>query len=194
MLIVFSFLSNGIKAQQLDSITLDTLQGYTSIQEALKEPDKVVKLVLRKNKLKVFPPEIFKFKNLQYLDLSKNSIKEIPAEIDTLKNLQVLMLSKNNLESLPKEIGSLINLRILNVNQNEIAELPPQIGDLENLEVLDLWDNNISDFPSQISYLKKLKMVDLRAILIDEEAQQHIQSLVPGTKIFFSPSCKCKTQ
>ena len=54
-------------AQLLDSLTLDTMQGHVSIQEALKNPDTVIKLVLRKQHLKTFPLEILQFKNLQYL-------------------------------------------------------------------------------------------------------------------------------
>ena len=34
--------------QLLDSLTLDTLTGFTNLQEALKNPDAVIKLVLRK--------------------------------------------------------------------------------------------------------------------------------------------------
>lgn len=194
ILIVLLFCSQAIKAQLLDSLALDSLKPYTTIQSALRAPDKVIKLVLRKNKLKAFPSEISRFKNLQYLDLSKNNIKEIPAWIDTLQSLQVLILSKNNIDVLPVQVCRLINLKILNISQNEIELLPDQIGDLENLEVLDMWDNNLGNFPEQMTKLKKLKMVDLRAILIDEEVQQHLQNLIPFAKIYFSPSCKCKTQ
>src|SRR4051812_46486990 len=76
-------LSSRISAQVglLDSIRLDTLSGFTSLEEALKHPEEVIKLELRKKKLKAFPPEIFQFTNLQYLDLSKNNITEIPAGI-----------------------------------------------------------------------------------------------------------------
>lgn len=181
-------------AQQADSLTLDTMAAFTSIQQAIKQPEKVVKLILRKQKLKEFPKEILLFKNLQYLDLTKNSIKELPHGIDSLHNLEVLILSKNDLEQLPKEIGRLKMLRNLNVNQNELTSLPPEIGNLDNLEFLDLWSNNIDTFPEQIGNLSKLKVMDLRVIMIDEEEQQHLQGLLPKTKIFFSPGCRCKTQ
>jgi Leucine-rich repeat (LRR) protein len=94
----------------LDSLTLDTLAPFTSIVEAMKSPEKVIKLELRKKKLKEFPKEIFQMKNLQYLDLSKNNITEVPAEIAELKDLQILILSKNSIETLPKEIGELKQL------------------------------------------------------------------------------------
>lgn len=180
------------RAQLLDSLTLDTMTAFTSLEEALKQPDKVIKLVLRKEKLSVFPQEILSFKNLQYLDLSKNRLKEIPEEIDSLKSLQVLILSKNDIETLPKEIGLLKSLRMLNVNQNELVSLPPQIGNLENLQYLDLWSNNISYFPEQMKYLKNLKVMDLRVILINTPDQKKIQEMLPHTRIYFSPSCNCQ--
>jgi hypothetical protein len=42
----------------MDSLTLDTLTGFTNLQEALKNPDAVTKLVLRRQHLKSFPKEI----------------------------------------------------------------------------------------------------------------------------------------
>lgn len=176
----------------LDSLTLDTLTAFTSISEAMKDPDKVIKLELKRKKLKQFPKEIFQFKNLQYLDLSKNSLTEIPAEIGELKNLQILILSKNEIETLPKEIGELKMLQYLNVNQNELSSLPPQIGSLVSLKNMDLWSNNVDKFPPEIKNLKNLLVLDLRVILIPDEEQQHLQDILPKTKIYFSPYCKCQ--
>lgn len=191
LLILLSFALQG-RAQLLDSLTLDTMTAFTTLEEAMKYPDKVIKLELRKEKLTEFPEEILKFRNLQYLDLTKNRLTEIPSSIDTLRDLQVLILSKNSIESLPKEIGRLKNLRTLNVNQNELVGLPPQIGNLENLQYLDLWSNNISYFPEQMRYLKNLKVMDLRVILINSPDQKKIQEMLPHTRIFFSPSCNCQ--
>lgn len=192
--VLLMLISSGISAQTqlLDSLTLDTLTSFTSLSEAMKDPDKVIKLELRKKHLKEFPKEIFMFKNLQYLDLSKNSIREIPGNIDSLKYLQILILSKNELETLPKEIGGLKMLQYLNVNQNELVSLPAQIGSLTNLKNLDLWSNNVDSFPPEMKYLKKLLVLDLRVILIPDAEQQRLQELLPKTKIYFSPYCKCQ--
>ncbi len=183
--------SNRISAQVGDSLATDTVI-YTSIEEALKNPDQVYKLELRKKKLKTFPLEIFKFKNLEYLDLAKNSIKELPVEIGNLSGLKSLNLSKNDLESLPAEIGKLTNLEYLNVNQNELYSLPREIGELVNLTKLDLWSNNIEKFPQELGYLKNLKVLDLRAILIPDEEQLRLREMLPGAKIHFDPYCKCQ--
>lgn len=175
----------------LDSLTLDTMKAFTSIEEAMRHPEQVIKLELRKKKLKEFPKEILQFKNLQYLDLSKNNIKELPAAIGQLSQLQYLALSKNDLEQLPAEIGELKNLYYLNVNQNSLDALPATIGKLDQLRNLDLWSNDIGKFPDEVKYMKSLRLLDLRVILIPDAEQERIQSLLPGAKIYFSPYCKC---
>jgi Leucine-rich repeat (LRR) protein len=189
-LIVFSLKTNA-QIQLLDSLTLDTLTAFTSIEEAIKHPELVIKLELRKKRLKKFPSEIFKFTNLQYLDISKNSIREIPSEIGELKNLQFFAVSRNGLEELPTQIGSLTNLFYLELNNNDLTSLPTEIGKLEKLKTLDLWSNDIDKFPTEIRNLKNLQLLDLRVIMIPDAEQARVQSLLPHTKIFFSPYCKC---
>jgi Leucine-rich repeat (LRR) protein len=193
LLILVSF-TNRLKAQNqlLDSLTLDTLTAYTNLEQALKDPKKVIKLVLRRDKLKTFPPEIFQLTSLQYLDLSKNDIKEIPYQIGTLKDLQYFAVAKNHLIELPSHIGDLANLYYLNANQNDLYGIPPEIGKLVKLRNLDLWDNNIGELPEEIKNCKALKIVDLRAIMIKDAEQTRIQLLLKHTKVHFSPYCNCQ--
>lgn len=194
LLLAFLWLGGlAASAQQLlDSVTIYRMEEITSLDSALKNPDAVVKLVLKKKHLKDFPAEIFKFKNLQYLDISKNSIKELPEGIGQLKNLQYLICSKTGLERIPKEIGQLKHLKYININQNELESLPPQFGSLESLEIADMWSNELADFPESMGQLKNLKVLDLRNILLSDEQQRYLQELMPKTKVFLSPSCKCK--
>ncbi len=182
---------NTVTTILLDSVSLAHAHTYTDLDSALKQPDKVYKLVLRKKKLKSFPKEIYQFKHLQYLDLSKNTIKELPEDIDTLQFLQYFACSKCNLSKVPKNIGNLKYLYYLNLNQNNIDSLPTELGSLQRLQVLDLWDNNLSYFPETLSKLTQLRKMDLRSILLNEQQQNYIQSLLPETKIYFSPPCKC---
>jgi len=175
----------------LDSVALATYQEYTDLSEAMKNPEDVVKLNLRKKKLKGFPMQVLKFRNLQYLDLSRNDIKELPDSLAALKNLQYLIVSRTGLESLPRNIGQLKNLKHLNVNQNEISVIPYSFGDLESLEVADLWSNNLEYFPESMSKLKNLRWMDLRNILIPQNHQENIQGMVPNATIYFSPPCNC---
>jgi Leucine-rich repeat (LRR) protein len=190
ILLFFSFVS--AKAQLLDSLSLDTLTAYTSIAEAMKEPDKVVKLVLRKQKLREVPKEVFLFKNLQYLDLAKNNIKIMPDSMGVLTQLQYLDMSRNVIEQLSGSMGKLTELFYLNLNNNEFSTLPPQMANLTKLRTLDMWSNNLDNFPEVLKGMTSLQVLDLRVILIPDDQQRYITSLFPHTKIYFSPSCTCK--
>lgn len=164
---------------------------YTSIEEALLNPDSVKYLSLKHNKLRKFPPEILLFKNIEILDLSKNKLDEIPEDIQKLTRLRELNVSNNNLTTLPVQIGSLTQLRKILAYQNNIALLPTTIGNLVNLELLDLWSNEIESFPQEISALKQLRFVDLRGIMLSDEQKQTIKSLLPNADIQFSMGCNC---
>ncbi len=189
--LIFFLQKTNAQNQLLDSLTLVTLTAFTSIDEAMKHPEQVIKLELRKKRFKKFPPEIFKFINLQYLDISKNNIEELPVEIGQLKDLQYFAISKNGLQEFPTQIGDLTNLIYLDANNNDLTSLPTEIGKLEKLKTLDLWSNDVDKFPTEIRNLKNLKLLDLRVIMIPDAEQARVQSLLPNTKIFFSPFCKC---
>jgi Leucine-rich repeat (LRR) protein len=188
---VLVFTKSSAQSQLLDSLTLDTLTAYTSIAEAIKNPEQVIKLELRKKRLKKFPLEILQFTNLQYLDLSRNDIEELPDEIGQLKNLQYFAISRNGLQELPTQIGQLTNLYYLEANNNDLTSLPMEIGKLEKLKNLDLWSNELDKFPTEIKNLKNLMLMDLRVIMIPDTEQARVQGLLPHTKIYFSPFCKC---
>ncbi len=191
ILILFMGSAAVTRAQLLDTVALEACPTYTNLAEALKDPDKVIKLSLRKKKYKEFPREIYQFKNLQWLDLSKNAIKELPDSVAEFKFLQFFSISKNGLERLPLNIGKLKNLKYINVNQNNLTRLPYTFGDLENLEFADLWSNSFDEFPESLKNLKKLRSMDLRNILIPKNIQQGLESVLPKAIIYFSPPCNC---
>jgi len=190
-IIVLTLFFYNIKAQLLDSVSLANLPQEISLDSAKKNPDAVVKLVLRKQKLKEFPVEIFKFKNLQHLDLSKNNFKYLPDSFNLLPQLQVLILSKCGLQKIPAHIGDLKNLKHININQNSIERIPYSFGLLENLEYADIWSNELEAWPESMKELKKLKWMDLRNILIPLDKQNELKNYLPHTQIEFSPPCKC---
>jgi Leucine-rich repeat (LRR) protein len=186
------FISHAASAQDDAVLIDDTAYVYRSLSVALANPDKVYKLNLSKHKLKAFPPDIFKLKNLRDLDLSKNKIDSLPKEIGTMANLERLNLSNNLLTQLPDEIGNLTLLTYLGLNRNEIEALPSSIGNLQNLEVLELWDNELETIPEEITKCKNLKVLELRGILFSDEEHMRIDSLLPEVKVYLSPSCNCK--
>lgn len=185
------FAVNGF-AQEIPQAALDTLPWFTSIEEAMKNPEEVYKLTLRKNKLNEIPGEVFGLANLRILILSKNKIKELPLEIGNLVYLEELDLTGNKLEQLPAEIGQLKKLKRLRCGMNELEFLPDELGDMEQLELLDIWSNNIVDLPLTILDLQNLKTIDMRVIQLNTQEKAAIESILPeGVKIRFSNSCDC---
>ncbi|HNR19577.1 MAG TPA: leucine-rich repeat domain-containing protein [Bacteroidia bacterium] len=185
----FSFCS----AQELwDDDSLKNQKVFTSISEALQNPDSVFRLDLSKQKLTEIPAQVFQLKNLRELKANKNKISVISEAISTLTLLQSLSLENNKLKAIPPQIGELKNLKYLILNRNLIETIPPEIGKLFNLEDLELWDNEISVIADDIRFCSSLKVLELRGILFSDEQQRHIHDILPYTKVYFSPSCNCK--
>ena len=190
--VLFLVVLGAVKAQVLDSIELSQAYEYTSLEEALVEPEEVIVLTLKRDKLSEIPSEIYQFTNLQVLDLSKNKITEIPEEIKQLKLLQELNLFNNKVQTLSPAIGELENLRILDLSKNPLGELPKEISTLKNLERLILWSTEVTEFPYSISHLSEtLLFLDLRVVFMNQDRQNAIMDLLPNTTIMFSSSCNC---
>ncbi len=142
-------------------------EGYFySLEQAIKSPDSVKSLTLKRQKLKEFPMEILQFRNIERLDLSRNSIKEIPKEIQSLKYLHYVNFAQNYLTSLPIQM----------------AELP--------LDTLILWDNQIKEFDT-IFQKTNLKFLDIRAISMTRKQQKAIKEIFPKAKIKKDHACNC---
>lgn len=169
----------------------DTARIYTSLELALKNPEKVERLDLTKTRLDTFPAEIFQLKNLRELHLAKNKIPSIPPQIGQLQKLEILDVSRNKLTNIPVELFNCTHLKKLILNQNLIPFVPKEIARLQELEYLDLWSNELETLPHEISKCKRLKEVDLRVININNNEQKRIQQLLPKAKVYMSPSCNC---
>jgi len=136
---------------------------YESLEEALKNPDKVYVLDLHNQDLSTFPAEILTLKNLKQLDLRDNNITEIPEGIKELKNLEQLSMFTNQLQNVPNAIGELENLKMLDLGNNPLENLPSEVAKLSNLEKL---------------YLQNTKIV--------KKNQKQIKKLLPDCEIRFS--------
>ena len=178
-------------SQILSDEELDTCYIYKTIEKASKNPDAVYVLDLTKSKLKTFPLEVLKFKNLNILKLGKNKISFVPQGISQLLFLQEIDLGKNKLDAFPGGLVELVNLRKLVLNQNYIEAIPYMIKNLQKLEYLDMRSNNLNSFPESLNELKKLQEFDLRVIQFTKDEKERITTLLPDTKIHFSSSCNC---
>ena len=188
LLAIFLLLTNGVYSQP-DYSTQGRV--FTSISQALMQPDSVFRLKLRRKGYKQIPPEVFNFKNLRELDLIGNKIERIPNEISSLQQLEILRLGSNQIEVIGKEIIGLNKLRYLDLGKNKIQALPFEIGELNDLEFLQIWGNDITLLPESIQNLNKLKYLDMRAILLTDSEREDVLEQLPQTEIFISPGCNC---
>ena len=112
---------------------------------------------------------IDKLINLQELDLSYNKITEIKG-LENLVNLQVLYLNCNYKITEIKAIDKLINLQILDLSYNKITEIKG-LENLVNLQILDLNSTKITEIKAidnlvnlQELYLYGNKITEIKAI------------------------------
>lgn len=150
----------------IDLDALENMNAYTSLEEALKNPDTAVKLDLSNNGMRTLPPEIGRLRNLQYLNISRNQLAELPREIGLLNKLQVLNVSGNQLDQLPTEVGNLANVKQLLISQNFLKRLPPEIGRLSKLEYLEANENRLTQIPAAIGLAASLRDIALRTNFI----------------------------
>lgn len=147
VLLVMLLMVWGIGISQNAPLTQNQLERekwYTSLEEALMEPEKVYKLKLRNQKIRKLPPEIGMLNNLQILDVSRNRIEELPPEIGKLKHLEELNLFKNRLRFLPKDFRRLNRLNKLYMGRNRLSSIPVWVGGMGNLRILDVTLNRLT--------------------------------------------------
>jgi Leucine-rich repeat (LRR) protein len=171
---------------------LDDMDEFTSIEEALLNPDSVYRLNLRGKKLKQVPPQVFtSFPYLVDLDLSRNRLKELPDSLWALGRVKRLNLCKNQIEQLPPSIGRMHHLEELVISQNELTALPDSLGQLERLRMIDAWSNNFDELPASMGGMRALEVMDLRVIMMHYDKQERITELLPNVKVYMSEGCNC---
>ena len=89
IVILFSLSISEIFAEShvLDANELKKEKLYSSLEEALRDPQKVYRLNLSNSKLSEIPKEIEKLKNLQELGVTTNKIEFVPDEVCKLTKL-----------------------------------------------------------------------------------------------------------
>lgn len=148
----FAFLSFA-QDKLLTPNQLEVEKWYTSLDEALLNPDKVYKLSLEGKKLDTLPPDIVKLKNLQMLNVNRNKLTTLPSEIGKLTNLQFISAYRNKLNYLPADMANLKNIETLYLGRNRLADMPLWVGGLGKLSRLDLSYNRLT--PDALDYIRK---------------------------------------
>jgi Leucine-rich repeat (LRR) protein len=115
MAIAFNFTAT---AQDFSEVCSDA-EVFYKLSEAIVVKDKVKKLDISMQKIKVLPSSIASLQNLECLDLSFNIFSTLPIEFAQLKKLTYLNLT----------------------GTRYMAKVPAVVKELPNLKVLDLRDH-----------------------------------------------------
>ncbi|XP_047142009.1 leucine-rich repeat serine/threonine-protein kinase 1 isoform X1 [Hydra vulgaris] len=148
---------------------------------------KIIKVVARKNKLKILPLSLFNNPNITHIDFSANEIINLPTHPEKLWEctmLKYLRLSNNKIISIPSSISGANSLEKLYLNDNliqsfecswkcplseldlsnnQLVEFCPsfQIQWSDTLIKLNLSKNQIESISSSICHLQNLHYLDL---------------------------------
>ena len=174
----------------------DNGKTYTSLTEALQEPEKVYRLKLTKlSNRDSLPEELFQLTELRELTVKGCRLCVLNQNIEKLTKLESLNLDKNKLLRLPESIGNLKNLKYLCISRNIIETLPNSISNLKYLTYIDAWDNPLYVLPESITSLQKtLQTIDLRQIPLTKSEYKAMQELLPDTEILFTDICECENR
>lgn len=193
-------MTDSLSAQTSKSSVLydenDNGETFTSLEEALREPQKVYRLKLTKLPSRdSLPEELFQLTELRELTVKGCRLCVLNQNIAKLTKLQYLNLDKNKLVRLPGSIGNLSDLRFLVVSRNLLETFPDEISMLNKLSTIDAWDNPLYVFPSSIALIKNtLKVVDLRQIPLTKWEYEAMEALLPDTEILFTDICECENR
>ena len=103
---------------------------------------------------------IFKLKNLNFLEVAKTSLKIFPRRVSSLENLTTLIFHTNELTEVAPEIGKLPLLSHLDLSNNKITSLPDEMKNLVELRTIILTGNQLSAlFP--LAGLTKLSVLNM---------------------------------
>ena len=139
-------------ANVLSPLELSQEKIYYSLEEAMKEPEKVYKLSLTGQKIKSLPDDFYRLINLHTLDLSNTKLAAISDDISKLQYLQFLNLYNNRISFLPSNLQDLSQLHTLYLGRNKLVEIPAWVGGLGKLRILDIAYNRLN--PREVASLQ----------------------------------------
>ncbi|KAL7268125.1 cysteinyl-tRNA synthetase [Rhizina undulata] len=145
---------NAVSGFQISCAKLRALHLNSNPVTTFKPPEimPTLKLLNLSNaKIAAIAETLFeKMPNLEKLLLDRNHIVSFPPQVGTLKKLEHLSCYSNEIASLPKEIGQLTELRYLDLHCNNLKTLPGEIWQLTSLMSLNLSSNILKEFPKPI--------------------------------------------
>lgn len=105
-------------------------------------------------------PNIFKLKQLNFLEIAKTKLTHLPPEIGQNQNMLSLLCHTNAISTVPVELGKLVLLKNLDLSNNKLTELPVELENLIELSSINLSGNLLTSlFP--LAKLTKLAVLDV---------------------------------
>jgi Leucine-rich repeat (LRR) protein len=159
---------------------------FTSLDQALADPEDVHALILSRTRLTALPPAIGKLVHLRSLVLNRNTdlteildelghlpeliaiclggsprlrFAEVLRTLQQLPRLEGLGIDDNQLGAVPDELAGFPRLKRLGLSGDALTALPPSIGALTSLESLDLYDNALTALSAELSQLTRLRVL-----------------------------------
>jgi len=146
----------------LEEVLEDTAKIFTSLEEAIKEPEKVFHLYLSNRNLTKIPTEVFNLYNLMDLNLSNNAINILPEEINKLSSLKILNIENNKIHSFPQKINRLTQLTVIEAQNNLLTYIPTGFFELKKLKKINFSGNFLPE-----NLLQKIKTLPIETIEIE---------------------------
>lgn len=135
-------------------------------------------------KLKRFPKDLIRLKNLTFVDLSKNYLRRVPQAMNRLlPKLQTLILTNNKIQAKPtKNLFKSRSIKTLMLSDNNIKTIGLQtFAAMPSLEVLYLDSNKIEVLSSDVfKSVRRLKFLHLGNNLISHPLS--FQDVLPNLK------------
>jgi len=187
----FCFSLSTTNAQFLSDAQLDTAYVYSSVEEAMANPENVFVLRLKVKRGEI-PPQVFDFPYLHILEMKRGKITSLSDDFKRLEYLISVDLTRNEIESFPPVLLEMPQLEVLRLGKNPINRVPEQITQMTGLQVLDLWSTQVQQLPVVIGEMQSLREVDLRMIEISQAEQDYLSELMPEVQFYFSVPCNCR--
>jgi hypothetical protein len=123
------WLAAGLEHPSVGICDLDRAARIRAVMQDTSFIQGIKHLALRREKIKVLPPEIRYLVCLETLDLYGNQLKELPPEIGKLAKLEKIDLYGNQIGVLPREFENLrASLTWVDLTGNQILEIPAWVS------------------------------------------------------------------
>ncbi len=145
--------------------------ALNTLEDALSntQPDTVKTVNFSGLELREIPDVIYRFRNLESLELSNNYLTFIPAELTKLKRLKYLGLDFNDLTNDSIFFARNRHLKVLRLQHNPITTIPGRVRKNRRLEDLLLGNNHLSELhTASFRGLRRLKTLNLYNVQIEE--------------------------